>query len=672
MKKEGKLKKVQRENKFSEQAEIIDKLKPFYFRLNNDLRSLKKTKELSKEDEEELKEIIGKKSVFSYQLRAMEGLLVDFSSESISLLRKLLLGKKNTNITESIIDESTSFLDDIICPNNEQQEAITDITQYYQKGTAYIFEGNPGTGKTEMAIEIARRFYAEGKRVLIITRLHEKVNDLLLLFKRYSRLENYENILRYCTPDTEKDVKVKISEELKEFLPKQIITKFYNNIVNNIVISKDYPKLLQDTLKEWKEYITKESYNENQEQNPLTNLLLLTYQIIFSTDIAVGRENSILSYWLNNNVDLVILDESTSSTLSSFLVGARFGNAWLLLIDQDDDESLLDFDLIKEILLSCWRNYSRKIENKIGLYLNYGPRLESLSEEFSRKWIINKNVSSLNYFKREAFSLVKNELEIRIKSPVAYLKADESSTLTTRIFELKQNYRMRDKYENLFKKKFTCFDEKKHEQTCIGTTKSPIDLKIVKISEIGAFWDTARLDSPEEKNENNSYFNTNEADVIIQFLNNFDLSINQDNETKPFHIMVASNYSAQVNILRELWKKQGRPNPCLEISFATIGSAKGKDVDLVIWSLTREVRSKQKISIGLAGSLNCIYSILTRPKWGLVIIGNYHTYNRIKIKVEQQKHKSPKNQRIHNFISRFKIEIERRGSYERIIKRDIA
>ena len=157
---------------------------------------------------------------------------------------------------------------------------------------------------------------------------------------------------------------------------------------------------------------------------------------------------------------------------------------------------------------------------------------------------------------------------------------------------------------------------------------------------------------------------------MIHFLNHFELNLTEYNESKPFNIMVTSNYSSQVSLLRERWQEQGKPDPRIDISFSTIGSAKGKDVDLVIWSLTREVRGKQKTSIGLVGSLNCLYSILTRPKWGLIVVGNLHTYNSIKHKLELNKDKNPKNRRIYRFISRFENEIEKRGSFERIIRRE--
>ncbi len=146
-----------------------------------------------------------------------------------------------------------------------------------------------------------------------------------------------------------------------------------------------------------------------------------------------------------------------------------------------------------------------------------------------------------------------------------------------------------------------------------------IDLESVQENEETAcpvvFVDTAHANFNESSDDQDSMFNTGEAETVVKYLE----SLLQLGVT-PNQIAVISPYNGQIRVLKEMIKEK---YPALELG--SVDGFQGREKEVVILSL---VRSNADGQVGFLSEARRLNVAMTRPKRHLCVIGDSSTLSR--------------------------------------------
>lgn len=126
------------------------------------------------------------------------------------------------------------------------------------------------------------------------------------------------------------------------------------------------------------------------------------------------------------------------------------------------------------------------------------------------------------------------------------------------------------------------------------------------------------------KNEN-SYYNSEEAKIACYIVN----ALENDCGVKSKNIGIITPYIAQSNEI----KKYLNPEQLLNIEVASVDSFQGKEKEYIIIST---VRSNTRNNIGFLVDERRLNVMLTRAKFGMIIVGNIKTLLYAKEKTERR------------------------------------
>ncbi|MFI5171076.1 MAG: primosomal protein N' [Chitinophagales bacterium] len=177
-------------------------------------------------DEEKLKTLFDKLEAFPKQLNVLM-IYYQLSGETNKIKKATLLRKSGatpavlkTMVKNGIFDEVdetvsrlTLYGNDLIDDfnlNEEQQNALNTIHQLYEEKNTILLHGVTGSGKTEIYVELIKKYVAEGKQVLyllpeialtaqIISRLKKRFGSIIGVyhskFNQNERIEIWQRVL---------------------------------------------------------------------------------------------------------------------------------------------------------------------------------------------------------------------------------------------------------------------------------------------------------------------------------------------------------------------------------------------------------------------------------------------------------------------------------------------
>ncbi|MHA1204600.1 MAG: AAA domain-containing protein [Candidatus Heimdallarchaeaceae archaeon] len=559
-------------------------------------------------------QIAEKISYDDYDLKAITKFIFNYDEKKYLNFKNLVAGNKIEK-EEEIFSENINFLPKVIKLDEEQKKLI-DAIKINSYNKLFYVSGSSGSGKTEILMEIARKFYYSGLKILVVTETHALVNNLLERFYKFLDLEMKigSKILRFHTPDTEENAKNKLqNRELERFFNKNMLREFTNNIIKNIKEEKENEEV-NKVLRDWKKYLEKCDEKIEEELSEITELLMLNINIVFSTVRAVGRKDSTISAWLERGVDLLILDEASSVKVTDFFIAAIYAKRWLLSGNILHKPQPLQVYEIEEILKKRWADYIKKNDDKITRFLE--PRKETLSDKLAKKLHVHKSVTN-NKWEQIALELGAKYINTLNMDVYSWIKNEKTNLSSFEEIEFSENYRMRSEYKQLFEKESgninldtpLCNYYINNKERSFNT---PILFFDTKIREEGG------IQEIKEEGET-SYYNIAEVRTINEFIQKIKVDVNKNSNIKnEFKILITSSYKKQVHEIKKAVSSVTKPY--INVVCETIGSLKGDEADLVIWSLTR-AKINPSDKAGIVKRISDIYTVITRPSSALLIVG---------------------------------------------------
>jgi serine/threonine protein kinase len=132
------------------------------------------------------------------------------------------------------------------------------------------------------------------------------------------------------------------------------------------------------------------------------------------------------------------------------------------------------------------------------------------------------------------------------------------------------------------------------------------------------WWTTARLQNRGESAVEGSFANAAEVRVIDHLLARIQAAAGP--ARRPWRIGVITGYSAQKQSLERMIARHMN-NPVLKIECNTVDAFQGREVDIVIYSVTR---SNLRRKLGFLGEMRRLNVALSRGREYLVIVGDHH------------------------------------------------
>jgi len=130
---------------------------------------------------------------------------------------------------------------------------------------------------------------------------------------------------------------------------------------------------------------------------------------------------------------------------------------------------------------------------------------------------------------------------------------------------------------------------------------------------------TAKIKNRSETNHNPSYSNQTEARVITRLLQSLEKQAVAADAT--YSVGVLTGYAAQKSTLERALASRLGSGHHLHIECNTVDAFQGREVDLLIYSVTR---SNPKQALGFLGEMKRLNVALSRGREYLVIVGDHH------------------------------------------------
>ena len=452
-----------------------------------------------------------------------------------------------------------------------------------------IIKGPPGSGKTDIAVEIINNLYLNKKneKILIITHSNNVLNDLckklidenIIDIKHILRLGQGNKIIN-DNIDLSLDGKIiYMLEKRKKFLEKFLESMIENNIkIYNEYTCKSAIELLEFYFKK----------NEKNEKNFLM------------------QKNLEKKFKLN-------LDEIIQE-LKEYLI-------YELLRDQTERKNYIISSQAKIIALTCTYSAINR-EKLVNLNLSYDSIIMEESGQINEiesfiTFTLQKNLSKL---KRIILLGDENQLPPIVKSQAIRSQCLYHISLFNRLIKtgykkiitLNEQGRSRSEIVDLYRYHYPNLIDMKHinkffEKKNFGFK---YNIQFINVEEFNS--------KGEEINSNNSYYNLPEAEFCIGIFMYMCLI-----GYKPENITILCTYKGQKDLIKEIYKKKcGWNNLFNNIGkISTVDKYQGQQNDFIILSL---VRTKK---IGYLRDIRRFIVSLSRARKGLFIFGNWELFN---------------------------------------------
>jgi len=130
---------------------------------------------------------------------------------------------------------------------------------------------------------------------------------------------------------------------------------------------------------------------------------------------------------------------------------------------------------------------------------------------------------------------------------------------------------------------------------------------------------TAKIKNHSETSQNPSYTNQTEVRIITRLLQSLENQAVAAQAT--YSVGVLTGYAAQKSALERALASRMGSGRHLRIECNTVDAFQGREVDLLIYSVTR---SNQKQVLGFLGEMKRLNVALSRGREYLVIVGDHH------------------------------------------------
>ena len=531
-----------------------------------------------------------KENNFKSILFTIKSLIKDINSfpQNLSniILNNSFLNKENKT------DINNNKINDIKISNKKikfNENQIEAIKLGIQEGLSLI-KGPPGTGKTDIAIEIINYLYQNKKneRILIITHSNNVLNDIckkiieagIVDIKHLLRLGQGNKIFEF----NEKEIDLSLEGKINYVLEKRkiFLQKFLECMINN-------------NIKVYNEYTCQSA------------LALLDFYFIKNENKNISIQKNIEKYF-NLTLSQII------SELKSYLV-------YELLRDQQERKNYIISSQSKILAFTC--TYSAINRQKLlDLNLSYDTVLMEESGQIHEiesfiPLTLQKNLSKL---KRVILLGDENQLPPIVKSQGIRTQCLYHLSLFNRLLKsgyknsitLTQQGRARSEIVDLYRYKYNNLTDMKEviESYPKINFGFKYNIQFVNVDEFNS--------KGEEINSNYSYYNLPEAEYCIGIYMYMCLV-----GYNPENITILCAYNGQKELIKEIYNKKCTWNKLFNGigKICTIDKYQGQQNDYIILSL---VRTKK---IGYLRDIRRFIVSLSRARKGLIILGKWDLFS---------------------------------------------
>ncbi len=520
------------------------------------------------------------------------------------------------------------------------------VGKYLNSQDFCLVEGPPGTGKTDLIIEILRQQIQKDKysRILVVSQTNVALDNII------ERLPKCIDVVRIGDDKNEK-----ISKKVRPHLVSSQIENWGNTIEENCTkFVSDWAKnngLDPDELKLcallWR-YVS-ECELLSKEQHKYSNI---------SSNLSINPFDDDLIREEREQKEVVITAKRSITTTEKLLVACgEHGKQWI------DDIKREGFEAAKD-LVSDYLNDGKVGLGKHLLELNEDWRVSfTRSDEFKETFVLSKQIvfstcmalDTSKFYNKLYFDLVildeaskagmlesitplargkkwvlvgdRNQLPPYVDESIQQSAKDNNGDATkclllTSLFQylydqspthakdfLSIQYRMSPGIADLISLVF-------YEGT-LGSATSREDNEIAEQMGHEIIWlDTSRITHRRDQRSNRgSYYNEQESACIEAILMEIERTVKK--RERPYSAMTMSGYNAQIDLIRERLQKYNFQK--INYSINSVDACQGKESDIAIFSITR---SNEKIASGFMSHKERLNVALSRGKKLLIIIGD--------------------------------------------------
>jgi len=498
--------------------------------------------------------------------------------------------------------------------NNKQKESIKKALVSEK---IFMIQGPPGTGKTSVISEIAYQETMKGNKVLISSESNDAIENAIerlnedifypILYQSVSRQEKNSSTNLPIEKDIGNFYKKRVLNSLKFKIDSvKKIGAEINSIKNKI--SKE-EKNIQNNINRFKEFEQKESRIKNYEKDLLKDLDIIKKEYEQKNETQKNR-NIFLDiqndFFKELNQDTTCEDELKEIYLKKAnIVGATL-NQIGKVSKKSNNSNLFDVVIIDEV--------SKATPIELNLAILKAKKIILVGDQKQLPPMLDRDITLEEF----ADKIWKNSEEDESKKEIKK-ELYEHKTVFEKLIEtnphastqLTMQYRM---HENIQKAINQFYDE---DLECGLDNKTRINQHKLFNSKNLVWIDTFS----KENKIGTSFENREEINQTKKILE----KLNKEYQNIDFSptIGVISFYGRQVNGLSNI--KNDFKN--IKVDFGTVDTFQGQERDFIIVSM---VRSNNRYNIGFARSLNRINVAFSRAKQLLVILGNSHTFTKVK------------------------------------------
>ena len=475
-----------------------------------------------------------------------------------------------------------------------KEKQLQAIKLGIQEGLS-IIKGPPGTGKTDIAIEIINYLYNNKKdeKILIITHSNNVLNDICKKIIESDIIDS-KHLLRLGKGSKNLIIKDKEKEGENE--------EFYLSLDGKITYMLNQRKIFLDKFLKCMIENKITIYNEYTCQSALS---LLEFYFI------KNNNNNNLKESIEKNMNLTL--DKIINELKNYLI-------YELLRDQAERRNFIITKQSKIIALTC--TYAAINRQKlIDLNFNYDTIImeesgQILEIESFIPMTLQKNMSKL---KRVVLLGDENQLPPIIKCQAIRTQCLYHLSLFSRLLKsgynnciiLNEQGRSRSEIVDLYRYKYNNLIDmkeiiKKYNNTNFGFK---FNIEFINVEEFNS--------RGEEINSNNSYYNLAEAEYCIGlFMYMCLIGYNPNN------ITILTTYNGQKELIKEIYMKKCGWNKLFNNigKICTVDKYQGQQNDFIILSL---VRTKK---IGYLRDIRRFIVSLSRARQGLYIFGKWDLF----------------------------------------------
>jgi intron-binding protein aquarius len=517
------------------------------------------------------------------------------------ILNKNFLNTQKTNYKINFNDEKFKSIKINNPKIKYKEKQLQAIKLGIQEGLS-IIKGPPGTGKTDIAVEIINYLYKNNKKekILIITHSNNVLNDLcqkiiesdIVEPKHLLRLgKGSKNIIINKENKEENNKKIEFENELNLSLDGKI-TYMLNQ--RKIFLDKFLKCMIENKITVYKEYTCQSA------------LSLLDF------------------YFMKNEINENLkkdIEKSMNLSLKEIIMELKNYLVYELIRDQAERRNFIITKQSKIIALTC--TYCAINRQKlIDLNFNYDTIImeesgQILEIESFIPMTLQKNMSNL---KRVVLLGDENQLPPIVKSQAIRTQCLYHLSLFSRLLKsgynncviLNEQGRSRSEIVDLYRYKYENLIDMKEiiKKFNKNNFAFKYNIQFINVEEFNS--------KGEEINSNNSYYNLAEAEYSIGIFMYMCLV-----GYNPNQISILTTYNGQKELIKEIYNKKCGWNKLFNNigKISTVDKYQGQQNDYIILSL---VRTKK---IGYLRDIRRFIVSLSRARQGLYILGKWDLFN---------------------------------------------